>query len=58
MPKVADRLEKVNGHWKFRGRAPNRSSAQWLRWLEIKERAGMVSSSICLLTFGGTSGLY
>ncbi|MGB0648052.1 MAG: tetratricopeptide repeat protein, partial [Bradymonadia bacterium] len=51
MPKVADRLEKVNGHWKFRGRAPNRAFAQWLRWIKIKERAGSVSGFDLPLNF-------
>ncbi len=42
---VLNRLEQVNGHWKFRGKAPNRDLLQWLRWVEIKKikgRAGTV----------------
>lgn len=39
-PAVLKRLEQVNGHWKFKGKAPNRQLLQWLRWVEVKKASG------------------
>ncbi len=41
---VLNRLEQVNGHWKFKGKAPSRALLQWLRWVEIKSVNGRADS--------------
>jgi tetratricopeptide (TPR) repeat protein len=43
-PAVLNRLEQVNGHWKFKRKAPNRGLLQWLRWIEVKESGGRAVS--------------
>lgn len=41
---VLNRLEQVNGHWKFKGKAPSRALLQWLRWVEVKAVNGRPAS--------------